>query len=89
MSNAYILPFRPGGQYFSFYPYYLPQYYSNYYPKTYQRYYEPASWVGIKKGTIALDDGVPASPCTFKLQSWVWMWVWVAVVIVALWVWQR
>jgi len=54
--NAHIQPFYQGGQYFSFYPYYMPKYYSNYYPRHYNRYYEPVSTVTIKRGPITVQN---------------------------------
>jgi len=46
-----IYPFRPFGEYQSFYPYYIPQYYSNVYPRSFEKYYyEPKPFVAALVG---------------------------------------
>lgn len=56
MANLHIHQFRPFGQYFSYYPYYLPSFYSNYYPRQYSRYYEPMNYITINKGPITTEE---------------------------------
>lgn len=44
-----LYPFKPFGEYQSFYPLYVPQFYHNYYPKSFQKYYYEERPVEITK----------------------------------------